>query len=76
MSEASENLRYHQKQLDEDGVMVGVSRQAVEETLLELMQLREAVKDACDLLAERTHGSPARSPGHNARLRLEAAIAG
>lgn len=36
--------------------------------------LREAVQQACDLLAERTHGSPARSPGHNARLCLEAAL--
>jgi hypothetical protein len=37
-------------------------------------RLRAAMKEACDLLAERTHGSPARSPGHNARLRLEAAL--
>lgn len=33
-----------------------------------------AMKDACDLLAERRHGSPARSPGHNARLLLEGAV--
>lgn len=38
-------------------------------------KLREAIQEACDLLAERTHASPARSAGHNARLRLEAALA-
>lgn len=36
--------------------------------------LEDAMREACDLLAERTHGSPARSPAHNARLRLEAAL--
>ena len=34
----------------------------------------KALREACDLLAERTYGSPARSPGHNARLTLEAAL--
>lgn len=34
-------------------------------------QRREAMEKACDLLAERTHGNPARSPAHNARLVLE-----
>ena len=33
MSEAVENLRNNQKQLDADGCMVGVSRQALDETL-------------------------------------------
>jgi hypothetical protein len=33
--------------------------------------LRAAVQEACDLLAERKYGNPARSPGHNARLVLE-----
>lgn len=37
--------------------------------------LREAMQDAVDLLIERTHGHSARSPGHNARLCLEAALA-
>lgn len=32
---------------------------------------REALKYACDLLAERKYDSPARSPGHNARLVIE-----
>jgi hypothetical protein len=36
--------------------------------------LVEAAQLACDLLAERTYGSAARSPGHNARLALEAAL--
>ncbi len=36
--------------------------------------LVKALEEACDLLAERKYGSPARSPGHNARLVLDAAI--
>jgi Restriction alleviation protein Lar len=40
----------------------------------DLAQLQSAVREACDLLAERTQGSPARSAGHNARLRLERAL--
>lgn len=38
-------------------------------------RLSEAIRRACDLLAERSYGSPARSPAHNARLVLEAALA-
>jgi len=37
--------------------------------------LREAMQECVDLLLERTQGSAARSPGHNARLRLEQALA-
>lgn len=37
-------------------------------------ELEGAARLACDLLAERTHGSSARSPGHNARLELEAVL--
>ncbi len=37
-------------------------------------RLMSAMREACDLLAERTQGSAARSPGHNARLLLEAAV--
>lgn len=33
-----------------------------------------AMIEACDLLAERQHGNPARSPGHNARLCLESTL--
>lgn len=41
-----------------------------------LEKLKSAMQEACDLLAERTYGNSARSPGHNARLRLETAIRG
>lgn len=41
----------------------------------QLDTLMTAVKEACDLLAERKHGNAARSPGHNARLVLDSAIA-
>lgn len=37
-------------------------------------RLTAAIKEACDLLAERKYGSNARSPGHNARLLLERAL--
>lgn len=40
----------------------------------EITRLRAAMQDACDLLTERRHGNAARSAGHNARLRLEAAL--
>lgn len=36
--------------------------------------LRNAVAEAIELLVERKHGNPARSPGHNARLILERAL--
>lgn len=42
----------------------------------EIVALREAMQEACDLLAERKYGSPARSPGHNARVALEWALKG
>ena len=57
MSKAVENLRNYQEQLDEHGIMVGVSRQALDEALSELSELREAVRqhkesmlpeDACE----------------------------
>jgi hypothetical protein len=44
MSNASEHLADNQQQLDADGTMVGVSRQALEETLAELKQLRDVNK--------------------------------
>ncbi|WP_189423341.1 hypothetical protein, partial [Mesorhizobium sp. M1C.F.Ca.ET.212.01.1.1] len=37
--------------------------------------IREAMQLAIEYLKETKHGSPARSPGHNARLVLEAALA-
>lgn len=36
--------------------------------------LYDAIKEACDLLTERKQGSRARSPNHNARLVLDAAL--
>lgn len=41
-----------------------------------VLALKAAMREACDLLAERRHGNPARSAGHNARLCLESALAG
>lgn len=43
--------------------------------LADIDRLRVAMREACDLLAGRLHGSPARSEGHNARVRLEHALA-
>ena len=48
MSEAEKQLREHQERLDFDGVMVGVSRQALDEVLTELTELREAVQNYLD----------------------------
>jgi hypothetical protein len=36
--------------------------------------LQTALVEARDLLLEKTHGNPARSAGHNARLIIEAAL--
>lgn len=44
--EAINNLRTNQTQLDMDGAMVGVSRQAVEETLAYIDRLKQALQDA------------------------------
>lgn len=52
-----------------------VWRDRAETAEAELDRLRIVIQEACDLLAERTQGSPARSAGHNARLLLERAIA-
>ena len=46
MSEASKQLQTHQEQLDADGCMVGVSRQAVEEVIDEWKEARDWL-DAC-----------------------------
>lgn len=43
MTPAEQNLRDHQTQLDMDGVMVGVSRQAIDEVLAEIERLRAAL---------------------------------
>ncbi len=46
MSAASDNLRSNQRQLDMDGCEVGVSRQAVDETLEQYDAMRAALKEA------------------------------
>jgi hypothetical protein len=40
----------------------------------QLQEIAGVVQDAVDILAERKHGSAARSPGHNARVILETAL--
>ena len=47
-TEAEKNLRECQRQLDADGVMVGVSRQALDEVLTELQRLRILLASAED----------------------------
>ena len=44
MNEAIENLRTNQKQLDADGCMVGVSRQALDQTLDLIERARVALR--------------------------------
>jgi hypothetical protein len=46
------------------------------EAAAEIERLRISMAQACDLLAERVLGHPARSAGHNARLVLENALKG
>lgn len=46
----------------------------IREAADEIERLRAAMMDACNLLTEAKQGSPARSPGHNARLLLEATL--
>lgn len=41
---ASDVLRDHQKQIDEDGTLIGVSRQAVDEVLDELAALKKELQ--------------------------------
>jgi hypothetical protein len=43
MIEAENQLLNHQRQLDADGCMVGVSRQAIDEVLAEIERLRAAL---------------------------------
>jgi len=65
MTPAEQNLRSHQRQLDADGVMVGVSRQAIDETLFELERLRRGLQIIID--AGGVHGSAwciAQARGH------------
>ncbi|NNH67790.1 hypothetical protein [Rhizobium laguerreae] len=39
-------------------------------------KLRAAIQDAIEMLLERHHGNPARSPAHNARMCLQVALTG
>jgi len=48
VSKASENLATEQKQCDPDGVMVIVSRQAVDETLSQYTEMLKALKAVAD----------------------------
>lgn len=52
MSEATEQLRNHQTQLDIDGIMVGVSRQAIDECLQEIEAQAARITELEGLLAE------------------------
>jgi len=67
MSKASENLRTHQKQLDADGIMVGVSRQAVDETLAQYNLMQSALEK----IVEHERGQWAMSPYQIARAALK-----
>lgn len=51
-AKALEVLRDNQQQLDQDGIMVGVSRQAINETLTYIADLRTQLADAQKQLAE------------------------
>ncbi len=53
-AEAIKNLRECQKQLDADGTMVGVSRQALDETLASHADLLEALKEALPFVQDAT----------------------
>ena len=44
LAPAIQNLTDHQRQLDMDGIFVGVSRQALDEVLTELPRLLEALR--------------------------------
>jgi hypothetical protein len=64
MSEASDNLAANQRQLDMDGCEVGVSRQAVEETLAEYVRMRDALEKIIPLdIHHRTYGDGSESTG-------------
>lgn len=50
LTDAERSLREHQIQIDEDGIMCGVSRQALHEVLAELAALREKLTRAREAL--------------------------
>jgi len=55
--------------------MRGMRESVRREVIDAVNPLRIAIAQAIDLLTEKTYGNPARSPGHNARLVLERALA-
>lgn len=54
---AIEQLRDHQRQLDEDGTFVGVSRQAIDEVLTYITALRPPTTDNSELIEPDMSGS-------------------
>lgn len=52
MTPAEQNLRSHQRQLDADGSMVGVSRQALDEVFVEIERLRAERRGTDKLVAD------------------------
>lgn len=81
MSAATENLRNNQEQADRDGIMVKVSRQAVDETLVEVEQLRAAVERAqwartrLDDYADRDNAGRVQGGGREWKRKIWAAFA-
>lgn len=69
MSAATETLRSNRRQLDADGVEVGVSRQAIEETLAEYGAMLHALHMVRDANRDEPHIPP------TALAVIEAAIA-
>lgn len=49
MNPAIENLTENQQQLDADGIMVGVSRQALDETLAIMGEMYRVLNRICEL---------------------------
>jgi hypothetical protein len=66
---------HYQMKFNEHCKRVEDAETRAEQAEAKAARLEGAAQEAIDLLTERTHGSPARSPGHNARLKLEAALA-
>ena len=56
-------------------IAIAAAREALQEQADKLRVAGEALELARDYLMERKHGSHARSPGHNARLEVERALA-
>lgn len=80
MSAATDNLRNYQQQLDMDGVIVGVSRQAVHETLEQYAEMLAALKDLhadCVEYARinNLHNSDGSPATHHSMRRAAAAVA-